>query len=277
MLKFGFCARRFAVVGLVFGCVACTERSIQPPINSERNAPAPSAALKSAPPKATPDDRYQTALDRADSARSISTSAQSPEDWELVVSRWKSAIDLLKQVPKTDPNKKLANQKLIEFQSKLAIAQNRLARFSTQIAAQDPGIRVDKPLTSDQIFEQSDRVYRVPIKYRNNRIPVIDVVFNGNQRFEMLLDTGASATMITPTMAKALGVKIVGTSNAMTAAGAATVQIGMVRSISVAGSTIRDVPVAIGSLEIGLLGHDFFGACDISIKREVVEFGRCNG
>lgn len=275
MLIFGFCARRFAVISLLVGCVACTiERPIEPESSS---MPASSPAPKSAVRKPIPDDRYQTALDRADSARSISTSAQSPEDWELVVSRWKSAIELLKQVPKSDPNKNLANRKIIEFQKKLAIAKNRLDRFQNRITAQDPGIRVDKPLTSSELTEKNDSVYRVPIKYRNNRIPVIDVVFNGNQRFEMMLDTGASATMITEPMAKRLGVKIVGTSNAMTAAGAATVQVGMVRSISVAGSTIRDVPVAIGPLEIGLLGHDFFGACDISIKRDTVELERCNG
>jgi len=42
----------------------------------------------------------------------------------------------------------------------------------------------------------------------------------------------------------------------------------------VGGAFVKDVPVAIASpeLEIGLLGHDFFGNYDVTIKRDVVEF-----
>lgn len=50
------------------------------------------------------------------------------------------------------------------------------------------------------------RVLQVPIKRREGGTPVIDVTFNGRQTFEMLFDTGASHTAITPQMAKALGV-----------------------------------------------------------------------
>ena len=41
------------------------------------------------------------------------------------------------------------------------------------------------------------RVFRVPIKRRSGRTPVIDVTFNGGQSFEMIVDTGASKTLIT--------------------------------------------------------------------------------
>lgn len=62
----------------------------------------------------------------------------------------------------------------------------------------------------------------------------------------------------------------------MTAAGVTTVQISVIRSMSVAGNTIREVPVSIGAIDVGLLGHDFFGDCDISINRDYVEFRQCN-
>ena len=48
---------------------------------------------------------------------------------------------------------------------------------------------------------QNDGVFRVPIKRRSGKTPVIDVTFNGNQVFEMILDTGASGTLITQQMA----------------------------------------------------------------------------
>lgn len=232
------------------------------------------------PMPAPSEDFYQSALDSAASAKSISQSAQSPEDWQLVASRWKTAIVALKQVPKFDPNRKFVNQKLPEFAQALANAENRAARTGKEkVAAHDPGIKVDRVLSSTEIEEmaaQKARGFQIPIKYRKNRIPVIDVMFNGNQRFEMMVDTGASATMITEEMAQRLGVRIVGEAEAMTAAGVATVKVAVVKSIAVAGSTIEDVPVSIGHLDIGLLGHDFFGNCDITIKRDVVEFGKCN-
>ena len=43
-------------------------------------------------------------------------------------------------------------------------------------------------------------VYRVPIKRRLASTPVIDVTFNG-KKFEMILDTGASSTLITQRIA----------------------------------------------------------------------------
>ncbi|MGG6269883.1 retropepsin-like aspartic protease family protein [Leptolyngbya sp. AN03gr2] len=241
------------------------------------------APIQSSPtPSAKPvqEDFYQTALDRAASARSISQSAQSPEDWQLVASRWKNAIAALKRVPKSDRNHKLATQKLSEFNQALAKAEDRAANTGKEkIAAQDPGIRVDRRMSAEElstIAAQKEKGIRVPIKYRKNRIPVIDVVFNGNQRFEMMVDTGASATMITQEMARRLGVRVVGETQAMTAAGITTVQIAVVQSMSVAGSTIREVPVSIGPLDVGLLGHDFFGDCTISIDRDYVEFRQCN-
>jgi predicted aspartyl protease len=197
-----------------------------------------------------------------------------------VASRWKSAIASLKQVPKSDPNRKAAKQKLAEFNQALAKAEDRAARTGKEkVAAHDPEIRVDRAMSTEEvsaIAAQKERGFRVPIKYRKNRIPVIDVTFNGNQRFEMMVDTGASATMITQNMAQRLGARSIGETQAMTAAGVTTVDIAVIRSMSVAGNTIREIPVSIGTLDIGLLGHDFFGDCDISITHEYIEFRQCN-
>lgn len=269
--------KMFLAIGVAIALPACTiERSTQ-----SISTPSPVASpqvkpIKQAPPK---DESYRLALDRADSANSISQSAQSREDWQLVVSRWRQAIALLKRVPPKDPNRKLANQKLPEFQKNLSLAQKRADGIGKEkIVTLDSGIRVDAPLSPTEIasvYEKGQQGYRIPIKYRKSRIPVIDVVFNGNQQYEMMVDTGASATMITEAMAQTLQVQIIGSSNAMTAAGLTTVEVAMVKSISVAGNTIRNVPVSIGPLDVGLLGHDFFGDCDISITRDYVELKQC--
>ncbi len=120
----------------------------------------------------------------------------------------------------------------------------------------------------------NQKVFQAKIKRRAGGTPVIDVVFNGNKSFEMIVDTGASGTLITQRMATALGVKPVGIARAGIADGSVVeFPIGRVQSIGVGGALVRNVEVAIArQMEIGLLGHDFFGNYDVKIKKDVVEF-----
>lgn len=237
----------------------------------------PKPAAKSA--KVPQSEAYELAIDKAQSAKSMSQSVQSADDWKLVASRWQQAIMLLKQVPKADPNKKLANQKLVEYQRSLASAQSRADRTGKDRGETlESKIVVDTPLAdamAEPNVSSSGGGYRARIKYRQSRIPVIDVLFNGSRQFEMMVDTGASGTMITPDMAEGLGAKVVGTATAMTPAGQTEVAVAMIKSIRVGTRVIRNVPVTIGPVR--LLGHDFFDGCDLSIKQETVEFQQCSG
>lgn len=121
---------------------------------------------------------------------------------------------------------------------------------------------------------RNQKVFQAKIKRRAGGTPVIDVVFNGNKTFEMIVDTGASGTLITQRMASLLGVRPVRTVRAGIADGSVVeFPIGMVRSIRVGGAAIQNVEVAIAKqMQIGLLGHDFFGNYDVKIKKDVVEF-----
>jgi predicted aspartyl protease len=117
--------------------------------------------------------------------------------------------------------------------------------------------------------------FRAPIKRRIGGTPIIDVTFNGKQRFEMIVDTGASGTVITQRMAQLLGVIVVGKAKANTAsAQSVEFPIGYVDTIEAGGVKVKKVAVAIAGEELqnGLLGHDFFGNYDITIKSNVVEF-----
>lgn len=104
---------------------------------------------------------------------------------------------------------------------------------------------------------------------------MVRVTFNGSQPFDMILDTGASGTLITRRMAAALGVvpvsqAIVDTASEQNVA----FPLGYVQSIEVGGATAQNVLVAIAGpeLDVGLLGHDFFGNYDLVIKADRVEF-----
>jgi predicted aspartyl protease len=104
---------------------------------------------------------------------------------------------------------------------------------------------------------------------------VIAVTFNGSQTYEMIVDTGASGTLITPAMATALGIQPVGETIVDTAsAQGVSFALGYVDSIAVGGAVAQNVLVAMGGpeLTLGLLGHDFFGNYDIIIRENEVEF-----
>ena len=130
-----------------------------------------------------------------------------------------------------------------------------------------------KELTPTTSAVAKSGVFLAKIKRREANIPVIEVTFNGKQKFEMMVDSGASGTVITPAMAKALGVVLQGTVQAQTPNGVATFPLGRLTSMEAGGLAINNVVVAISpSLDIGLLGHDFFGNKDVTIKRDVIEF-----
>lgn len=124
--------------------------------------------------------------------------------------------------------------------------------------------------TSGEILTKPG-VFKTKIKRRDGDVPVIDVTFNGKQKFEMFLDTGATQTTITPEMAAAIGVVPMGVEKASVASGdIVEFPTGRVASIEVGGATIKDAMVSIGPTR--LLGQNFFGGYDLTIRRDVVEF-----
>jgi len=245
-------------------------------------ATASMQAPAAAPP--TQPDPYKLAVNKADSARNISQSAQSPDDWNLVVSRWKQAIQLMKSVPAASPYRVMVSAKLKEYQQNLVAAQRKASHAASSTIALEPSVLITTPdrraaVTTSPARVESPQgngpVHRVRIKRRAGGTPVIDVTFNGQQTFEMIVDTGASGTVITQEMAQALGVRVVGRAKVDTASDRnVEVPLAYINSISVAGAKIQGVIVAIGgsALEVGLLGHDFFGDYDVTVKRDVVEF-----
>jgi clan AA aspartic protease (TIGR02281 family) len=252
--------------------------------------PEPVPTPISQPPLAAK-DTYERGLDAAYSAASLGQSAQSPEDWQLVMSRWQEAIKLLKGVPSSSPYHAIAQPKIAEYQRNLGIAQQQASRPSAPsrtIVATAPGT-VALPITPSPTKTPSTpgsptpsktntanpQVIKVPIKRRAGQTPVIDVTFNGGQTFEMIIDTGASGTVITQAMAQSLGVVREGEVTANTASGKGIkFSTGKVESIAVEGIVAKDVRVAIGGpdLELGLLGQDFLGNYDVWIRKDVVEF-----
>ncbi len=237
------------------------------------------------PPQLVEPDRFEAALDKAYGALTISQSAQSTEDWRLIAMQWREAISLMKTVPTSSPHKAIAQKKIVQYQQKLEYAQQQASRpiqpRSEEIATitpespsftPTPTIVKAPPLLA---AIPATGVFQAAIK-RHGGTPVVAVTFNGGAQFEMIVDTGASGTVITQQMASALGIVPVGRTRANTASDRnVEFAIGNVDSMEVGGAVVNNVPVAIAptaNLDMGLLGQDFFSNYDVTIKRDVVEF-----
>jgi thiol-disulfide isomerase/thioredoxin len=95
--------------------------STSPKLTAQKASIAASPKLSSTPQP----ERFQDAVDTAISAATITQSAESKDDWNLVVNRWETAIKLLKTLPKSSPNYPTAQKKIPEYQRNLAYAQQQ--------------------------------------------------------------------------------------------------------------------------------------------------------
>lgn len=89
-------------------------------------ATAPKIPLK-APPQMPQFDPFPVAMTKAQNAVKLSKSAKSEDEWSLVISHWQQASALMEAVPASSPNYAVAQQKVLEYQENLAIAQKAAA------------------------------------------------------------------------------------------------------------------------------------------------------
>ena len=113
-------------------------------------APKASKASSSKPSSASKGDRFQNALDTGMSAAQLTQSAKSKEDWNVVVSRWQSAIKSLKAVPKSSQNHAKAQKKLTEYQKYLAYAQQQAKSGAKPTSAAKPSSSATPQLVNMQ-------------------------------------------------------------------------------------------------------------------------------
>ncbi|MBE9004115.1 retroviral-like aspartic protease family protein [Fortiea sp. LEGE XX443] len=273
--------------------VVTDDLSVQSSVESAD--PATSPEPEALPPSELEPSSFELGLDKAAGAVSISQSAQSFQDWNLVAHQFQEAIALMEQVSRQSPNFVSAQGKITEYKRQVKYALQKanpspqrsqnivvavpqakaVPKFTpppTVSTRQTPEQRV---FSSAEILPPEKDVFIAPIKRRVGGTPIVEVTFNGQQKFDMIVDTGASGTVITQQMANDLRIIPVGKAKANTASSKAVeFSVGYVDSMAVSGVRVNRVPVAIAGVELetGLLGHDFFGNYDVTIKRNVIEF-----
>ena len=263
-----------SLILFIFSCFNPNIANLPPTASVESSPPESSPPeLTSAPPQEpTPPSKtsqssqinyYQRAINRASSAVSIGQSAQSQDDWKLAAGRWHQAITLLQRVPQEHPNYAAAQQKIKQYQQNLAATQQQANGTATAA----------NPSATETASRPDGLVANIPIVQRDGGIPVISSTLAGNrgrQRFTMLFDTGASSTLITPTMANAIGVVIVGEATVQIADGSrVAMPIGYIDSIEVGGLVKEGLLVSIGG-NVALLGQDFYGEYGVGISQHTI-------
>jgi aspartyl protease family protein len=115
----------------------------------------------------------------------------------------------------------------------------------------------------------------VPILRREAGVPVVSVLFNGRP-YDMLVDTGASVIVLPGRMGRELGLQSSG-SMFVTTASASRVEFGVaqVASVQLGSLVMNNLDVAIArddTLEMGLLGQNFFSSYDLTLRQDTIEF-----
>jgi clan AA aspartic protease (TIGR02281 family) len=257
------------------------------PVASASPSPAASPADTAVLNANIANDRYKEALNIAAAARAVSETALAKEDWSLVADRWQESISQLKAVPKNSINYPLAMKILPQFQQNLSHARNKAANFKAPKADQpisdlkkaDPTKKISKAdkVTDPQIvvtkIEQTTS-FSLPIISKNNNVPIVEVVINDSDRIPMMLDTGASKTLLTKGVAERLKLVSSGKTKAKTANGTAEFDTVKLDSVEFGQGKVTDLSVAVGdnNLNYGLLGHDVYKGYDITLTEESVQF-----
>jgi hypothetical protein len=68
------------------------------------------------PRSQTKDNTFDRAISKGKIAAQLTRSAQTKDEWQIVLNRWEQAIRLLENVPLSSPNYPMAQQKIIQYQ-----------------------------------------------------------------------------------------------------------------------------------------------------------------
>jgi clan AA aspartic protease (TIGR02281 family) len=253
---------------LLVDITACNSTKLTPQ-SIEPTVPPPAIPTAIASPTPLPQNEgeiYQQAIARADAAKAIGQSAASKDDWFLVVNNLQDSVQMLRSIAPNSSEYILAAKALPKYERELATAKQKAVGYQRKSA---PKV-VDSPQIAT--LPQSD-MFSIPISQKLGGIPVIEVNFN-NQKVLMLLDTGASRTLITKSIAQKLQLQTTGMATAKTANGTATFSTATIDKIKFGSGERNDVMVAVGQndLPYGLLGHDVYDGYDITIKENSIEF-----
>ena len=264
-------------ISLAISITACTSPKTLTQLPVVSPEPIPTPAIQAAPPSPPNQSQvYEQALSKADAATAIGQSAISKDDWFLVAQNLKESVQMLKSIDPKSTQYILAAKVLPKYEHQLNSATQKAANFTNKSAHTSNHPRRESasaPATTTTAALPQRETFSIPIQQKLGGVPVVEVTMN-NQKVSMLMDTGASHTLITPSIARRLKLEVEGSSQASTANGTAIFDNSTIDRVQFGAGEVNHLRVAIGqdNLPYGLLGHDVYDGYDITIKESSIEF-----
>lgn len=149
-------------------------------------------------------------------------------------------------------------------------AAKKVADFFRRLPAEPSGIAIDIPAGSATAAPRGAVI--VPVNF-SGRAVIVPVTFNHSGTANLILDTGASVTMITGKVAADLRIPTTGSSLLTGIGGTVRAQVARVDSVKVGDAEVAGMTVSIHdplrnpNFE-GLLGMDFLGRFQVSVDPE---------
>ncbi|MGE5216357.1 MAG: aspartyl protease family protein [Chloroflexota bacterium] len=146
----------------------------------------------------------------------------------------------------------------------------RIADFFRRLPAEPKGIAIDIPTGSASTAPRGAVI--VPIQFAGRAV-IVPVTFNHSVTANLVLDTGASITMITDKIAANLRVPMIASGYLTGIGGIVPAQVARVDSVNVGDAEVGAMTISVHdplrspNFE-GLLGMDFLGRFQVSVDPE---------
>ncbi|NEP57597.1 MAG: hypothetical protein F6K31_11320 [Symploca sp. SIO2G7] len=126
MPKFSLPLNGAATIALLLVATGCSQTSL-PKLNFNNNANTRNVvANEPNPPSVCPPiNPFTKGISKANNAATLSQTAQSQQEWDLVVLRWIQAIEGMQAVPLNSPKRTYAQKKVVEYLNALDLAQKK--------------------------------------------------------------------------------------------------------------------------------------------------------
>ncbi|NEQ69856.1 MAG: hypothetical protein F6K21_31060 [Symploca sp. SIO2D2] len=115
-----------ATIALLLVATGCSQTSL-PKLNFNNNANTRNVVANepNSPSVCPPISPFTKGISKANSAATLSQTAQSQQEWDLVVLRWVQAIEGMQAVPLNSPKRAFAQKKVVEYLKALNLAQQK--------------------------------------------------------------------------------------------------------------------------------------------------------
>jgi len=124
------CAATVALLTFAAGCSPTSPPDTKENTTSATHPVADSQSSSTCPRKI---DSFTKALDKAMGAAILAQSAQSKQEWDLVVLGWIQAIEGMQAVPSDSPKRAFAQKKVAEYLQNMEVAQQKATAISSQL------------------------------------------------------------------------------------------------------------------------------------------------